>query len=992
MSSWQSLLKSIWYLSSFSFFLIGCQFENQETPEGFEIHPDFSLQLVASEPLVFDPVDMQFDENGRTFVLEMPGYPFSDMDSRLVELIDTDDDHRYDDRVVMDDRLGVASSFMPYKKGFLVAAPPHLLWISDSNGDGKIDKREKLMGGFATGNLQHNFNGLTYGLDNWIYAANGGNSGRPFFLSAPDSVLDLRGTDLKFDLEKEVLKRVGESSGGFEITFDAWGHLFETHNLEHVSQLVFEDRYLAEVPISPAHALINISDHEENGTSRIYPIGEQETRVNHPEQSGYFSGACGITYYGGGAFPEAFNDNLFVADCVLNLVHLDVLEENGSAFKTSRMREKSEFLASSDRYFRPVNMTVGPDGSLYVLDMHREVIEHPEWIPDEIETKMDIDSGKDKGRIYRIVPKNNWSPIEFDLRPDSDTSLVSALKSGNQWTRNTAQRLLVTEKIKDAIPQLEELAKTSENPLARLHALWALDGLEALTPTLLKQALKDPADGVRENAVKMAEARLDREPELARDLVPLLSDSNAIVRMRACLSLGTLSDKNYDSLKDDIAKAAMGMLAIAENETWSIKAMASVLRRQALAFSKSFLEESKNLTKSDMDLLAILAEKTGRDETVVSIASFLETIERNDFSNPQKIILVDALASGREKGSAFNLNSSEKNLVAAVLSKMESKNEVGLIGASGNLRKTLGLPISPKMRSLMQKAGKSVVNNGIPVEERLEQLRLLRQQDFENHDELLYKLLHNAQPLNLQQEALLQLKEANDKKVGERLLKLWPSLGPVARKEATDILLFQSHNHDALLSAMENNEVNLGEFNLDLERRRTLLFWSDEDIQKRAQALFSDAGVVNRTEAIEKMRPALTMNGNKQSGKSVFESQCAQCHRYGNLGKDVGPVLTEVNRKSKESLLHDILDPNAAVDTKYLNHQVKTKDGTILTGLVFQETDTEIGIKMMGGDEKIIPKTEIEQFSSLGSSMMFEGLEANMTQQEMADLLAFLQQ
>jgi putative heme-binding domain-containing protein len=191
---------------------------------------------------------------------------------------------------------------------------------------------------------------------------------------------------------------------------------------------------------------------------------------------------------------------------------------------------------------------------------------------------------------------------------------------------------------------------------------------------------------------------------------------------------------------------------------------------------------------------------------------------------------------------------------------------------------------------------------------------------------------------------------------------------------------------------MEKNEVNLGEFNLDLERRRTLLFWSSEDIQKRAQALFTDAGVVKRTDAIAQMRPALVMEGDIPSGGKVFDVQCAQCHRYGDKGKDVGPVLTEVNRKSKESLLYDILDPNAAVDTKYLNHQLKTKDGNILTGLVSHETDTEIGIKMIGGAEKIVLKTEIEQFSSLGSSMMFEGFEANMNQQEMADLLAFLQQ
>ncbi|MGI9553118.1 MAG: PVC-type heme-binding CxxCH protein, partial [Aurantibacter sp.] len=470
--------------------LLACSPDRNKMPEGFQIHPDFVLSLAASEPLVFDPVDMRFDENGRTFVLEMPGYPLRDADSRLIELFDTDNDGVYDQRMVMDDQLGIATAFMPYKKGFLVAAPPNLLWIADTDDDGKIDKMEKLLGGFSTGNLQHNFNGLTYGIDNWIYAANGGNSGTPFFVDHPDQAIDLRETDLKFNLENNVLAVVGRSSGGFKLTFDAWGHLFETHNLEHVSHLVFEDRYLENLSISPSHTLSNISDHDENGLARIYPIGEQETRVNHPEQSGYFSGACGITHYGGGAFPDGFSNSLLVADCVLNLVHLDVLSKDGSSLKTSRLREKADFLASSDRSFRPVNMTVGPDGALYVLDMHREVIEHPEWIPDEMEVKMDLNAGKEKGRIYKIVPKEAWSSIDFKLKIDDPKNLVKALGSKNQWTRNTAQRLLVTNGIMEAIPFLEERLKKSENTLSRLHSLWTLEGLGTLETSALKKALQ----------------------------------------------------------------------------------------------------------------------------------------------------------------------------------------------------------------------------------------------------------------------------------------------------------------------------------------------------------------------------------------------------------------------------------------------------------------------------------------------------------------------
>jgi putative membrane-bound dehydrogenase-like protein len=318
-------------------------------------------------------------------VLEMPGYPMEDKQSRLLVLKDNNKDGVYDSTIVFKDNLGLADSFMPYKKGVLVAAPPYLLQLHDENGDYKVEKVDTLMGGFAKENLQHNYNGLTYGIDNWIYAANGGNDGKPYWWGDTTTAMDLRGQDLRFNLETRQMERLGESSGGFGLAMDEYGRFFETHNLTHISHLVFPDRYLKGRQILPENTLQNISDHEEDGLARIFPIGEQEDRVNHPEQSGYFSGSCGVTYYGGGAFGEKYNNTIWVADVVLNLIHVDKIKPNGASFTASRIFENKDFLASSDRAFRPVNMSVGPDGSMYIIDIHRKVIEHPEWIPDEIE-------------------------------------------------------------------------------------------------------------------------------------------------------------------------------------------------------------------------------------------------------------------------------------------------------------------------------------------------------------------------------------------------------------------------------------------------------------------------------------------------------------------------------------------------------------------------------------------------------------------------------
>ena len=180
--------------------------------------------------------------------------------------------------------------------------------------------------------------------------------------------------------------------------------------------------------------------------------------------------------------------------------------------------------------------------------------------------------------------------------------------------------------------------------------------------------------------------------------------------------------------------------------------------------------------------------------------------------------------------------------------------------------------------------------------------------------------------------------------------------------------------------------------NFDLERRRQLLWWTDnKDTKRRAEKLFSDSGVTTRKEAIEKMKGALTLKGSSSKGATVFQTMCSTCHKYESVGQEVGPVLTEISRKSKESLMHDILDPNAAVNTQYINHRLVTKKGDVHLGIIENETDQFITIKKMGGTKETINKSDIKTLTSLGTSLMMEGLESNMTTQDMADLLAFLQ-
>lgn len=947
-------------------------------PEGFEIEAGFSLERVAAEPLIKDPVDLEFNELGDALVLEMPGYPFEDQKSRIVVLKDQDEDGIYDEKIIFIEGLQLASSFLPYKQGILVAAPPYLLYVQDENQDYIPEKVDTLMGGFATGNLQHNFNGLTLGLDNWVYAANGGNDGEPYWWEDPETKLDLRGQDFRFDLETKTIERLGESSGGFELAMDEFGRIFETHNLEHISQLVFPDRYMQSGKTLIPHTLQNISDHEENGLARIYPIGEQESRVNHPEQSGYFSGACGITYYGGGDFGSDYEQTVWVADVVLNLIHVDQIKPNSAGFIASRVQENRDFLASSDRAFRPVNMTVGPDGAMYVVDMYRKVIEHPEWIPDDIEKTLDLEAGKDQGRIYRITKENSKS--EFVAEDfSSQEGLVESLAHPNQWVRNTAHRLLMDQEL-----SMETLSKlkqdlSDKDQYAKLHGLWILSDKGELDMQAMLTALEDSSPQIRESALLIAEREYNSNSTLVEKGIERLTDSDSRVRMQAALSLSTLEAEKLADFKQAYLIAIEEAVAL-PSDNWNLAAYTLAAGNYSTELLVKLLEKpSSQIPNEFLSSLALSSSKIPEETPRV-----LEALNKSRLALGEKEQIVHEFSRGLEGGNGQSL--------VPYIASLEESGHLGMISELAELRNKLQLPTSPQYLQLSQGALTKVLDTSLPDSTRLQQLTMLELLPYSEKSTVLFQCLDNSQPLKLQENALRQLSTVNEKEIGVQIVDMWQELSPQTRRYASDLLLYIETHHDALLTGLENGDINIGEMNFDLERRRTLLRWTDnEETKRRAALLISDSGVTNRKEAIDQMNPALALEGSAVNGAKVYENVCANCHVYQNLGKEVGPVLTEIGRKSKETNFYDILDPNTAVDTKYINHRLETHAGVVHMGIVATETDENLTIKKMGGESVTINKSDIKEFRSLGTSLMMEGLENSMSHQEMADLLAFLQ-
>ncbi|MCH7825722.1 MAG: hypothetical protein IH849_13050 [Acidobacteria bacterium] len=505
---------------------------------------DLRLELAASEPAVVDPIGVTFDADGRMYVVEMGDYPSRPEGSpplgRVKLLVDGDLDGYYETWTLFADGLQYPTSALPWRDGLLVTQPPDILFLRDTDGDGVADTREALLSGFPVGNTQHNINGLIWGLDNWVYAANGGNHGSGHPAGSPDDAVSIRGMDFRFRPDTRELETSYETSGGHGIAFDAWGRMFGTHNVEHIQHMVFRAAYLARNPLLAVPTTRHmISDH--GGSAQLFQISEAETRVNHPEQAGRFSGGSGIAFYGGGRLPAAYDGSFFVNDVVVNVVHQDVVTADGPSFTASRHAEGAELLAGLDNWFRPVTVATGPEGALYVVDMHRAVIEHPEWIPDAVETNLDIRAGDDKGRIYRIVPRAGLPMVRPALASADLPTLVEGLVHPNKWWRDTAQRVLVERGDPTAVPLLRDLLRTTGVALGRLHALWTLRGLGALGVDEIQSALADSSAGVRENTLVLAEAHLRGSAELQSAVAAMADDPDPRVRMQVALTLGGTS-------------------------------------------------------------------------------------------------------------------------------------------------------------------------------------------------------------------------------------------------------------------------------------------------------------------------------------------------------------------------------------------------------------------------------------------------------------------
>ncbi len=586
----------------------------------FKVADGFVMQLVAAEPLIGSPVAIEWDTDGAMYVCEMRGYSENRDDgiSRIAKLIDADHDGVYDTRKEFADGLFWPTGLFPYDGGLFVGDAPDLLYLKDTDGDGKSDLRQRVITGFGTSNVQGLMNSFRWGLDNRIHIACSSVGGEILSAHAPSNTVgvSIGGRDLALNPRNfEFEPTSGAAQHG--MCFDDWGRKFVSSNSDHIQQVMYEDHYVARNPyVKPPPSRISIAadgpQSEVFRTSPVEPWRIVRTRLRVSgkakgpiegggRSAGYFTGATGVTIYRGDAWPADWKGLAIVGDVGSNLIHRKSLDANGLEFIARRIDQQSEFVTSSDNWFRPAQFANAPNGSLHVIDVYREVIEHPLSLPIEIKKHLDLTSGRDRGRIYQIVPIGFNRKAPESLRLQSTQALVQLLAHPNAWHRETAARLLYERQDESAIESLRKLVIESPLPLGRMHALYSLDGLRGLTHSILVAGLSDSHEQVRRHAVRLVD-RVELTPMLLQKIDELLQDPSLEVRYQLAYALGTLK-------VDSRVNRLLRLLRQNPKDRWMQAAVLCSVGDEAAEFAEAVNQDSVLKGDSSVTLLKQLADQ-----------------------------------------------------------------------------------------------------------------------------------------------------------------------------------------------------------------------------------------------------------------------------------------------------------------------------------------------------------------------------------------------
>ena len=958
---------------------IGCKsgHENdriQKALDDFQLEDGLQIEVMAYEPLVIDPVAFAFDENRRMYVVEDRGYPDPiQQDSaaslgRIALLEDTNGDGVFDKRTEFTSGLSYPNGILPWNGGVFITCAPHIYYYKDTDGDGVADLKKTVLTGFNdTKTSQIRMSHPTLGLDGWVYITGGLNGGEITSPEHPDRIpVTYTAADGRFHPETFEFQVTGGKSQ-FGLSIDPYGHRFGTSNRHPVMQIVMEPWHLARNPhLIFSESVQNVSPVEAEAV--VYPISTAVTTADYipslmgKSHAGTFTAASGLVVFNGTGLSPDHQGNIFICESAQNLVQRQIVQENGASFSSAIAKDGEEFLSSKDEWFRPVFAQHGPDGGLYIADMHRKVIDHPAYVPEEMRDKLDFESGKSDGRIYRVTSKNFDPTVKDPAGKIADGAtneeLIAALVSKNEWTRATAFRLLIERKPQNIAAGLIDITLKSDVIEGKVRALWLLHILGQLSPELLGQIMQDNAALLREQAVQIISNNFQQYAQANNFLVNLADDPSARVRFYAAIALGySNSPTNLQALAKIAAKDGF--------DKWTRAAVLSGISAKTQQFLFAFSAIPSTDPKATASVMQDLGSLIGNSGSLAECRTFFKSLV-----NPEAM---------------------ESWHVSAMLGLTEGlvgrKQEFGA-SKNGFLYAINGAEDMTKLDQLIIKLKESASQD--TLDQQLSAIALLGYTSFDQSGKVLSELLNARIAPKIQIQAISAIAKLQDPRGAELLTQKsrWKAYSPKVKPAALAALVSNKDFLPALFSAIEEKNIAAAEVP-SLDRVR-LIKSEDPAISSKATLLFKELEGGDRMAVYESYKGLLKNTANAKAGEALYQAQCSACHTYAGKGGNVGPDLSGVKNQPADALLLHIIVPNYEVYPSYQSVLVKRTDGSSVSGWVVSETENSLTIRTATGADEAILRKNIESLINSGLSLMPDGLEKTMSKEDMANLIAYL--
>jgi putative membrane-bound dehydrogenase-like protein len=911
-------------------------------PSGFFIKKGFKIEVVASAPEVVSPVAMAFDEDSRLFVAEMRDYP-ADRHQRphlgqIRVLEDPAGEGVFTSSTIFATNLPWPSAIVCYGGGVFVAAAPDILFLQDTDGDGIADTRRVVFTGFGNTNsldpdgVPHSF---YWGVDNRIYGATGLSGAAVVPPDGGATPLSLDGLD--FSMDPRSLTLGPETGAAFSgMARDDFGRRYLTSFTRPLFVEMMEYRFLQRNPFvasaspvddvaGPALAVFSRRPARggENGKPAV-KVGETTTT--------WMAKARGSVIYRGDLFPTNYLGNVFIADPEARVIHRAILREVGLQVRAERATDErnTEFLSSTDPDFRPTQIINGPDGALYFGDMVR---------------------GRDSGRIYRIAPLG-YRPRKLPRLSELNTfGVVSALAHTNGWHRDTAARLLFERRDPDSVRLLASMATGSRQPVARMHAMYALAGMGALTEAQMTLLMGDPDHNVRRHAVRLAEGfiRDGQVPDgIWTRLRSLAGDRFVQVRYQAALSAGSVSRPD----KPALLSSAVGSDVA---NPW----MQTAVLNSALEGSGALLTAAAADTRvrgvAGAAFLVRLADMIGVSGFQPEVATALEFLGTSPIEIGPGLGLVAALGDGL----------------------LRTRSSLTLVDGAGRLQRFHAAALNV--------AADTTVAQDI----RIDAIRVLGVGPFTMADggAILLALVGGGDNMMIQSAALQSLERHTDTTLAPALIERWGLIPPALRSQAVTTLLARTDRIPVVIAFLDDGRLPSGDFlpwHVNLLRSLR-----DLNLRDRAVAIFGPAAD-NRAAELERFTPVLKQTGLATRGRQVFEARCTACHTVGSAVTFPGPDLAGIKVHGREAILQAIVAPDARIAPGHRTVIVNTVGGDTLVGTVDQQDRGALLLRRPGRNITSWPRDNLLDVQVQSWSLMPETVTRGLSTSHMADLLQFL--